>query len=211
MAVTRKLIKYSFILLLASSVFAGGDDRDEQGNVEEEIAAFEAQLEAELAQEAIEREIAEFEAEWAAQQAKLEAELFEAEWAAQQAKLEAELFEAEWAAQQAKLEEELFEAEWAAQQAKLEEELFEAEWAAQQAKLAEEIAAAEAAAVVAAHEACKHALDLKLSASNIALFHSALADGTLFNIGPQITSGTEFGSNRWDEYAECVSNYVNPF
>ena len=187
MAVTRKLIKYSFILLLASSVFAGGDDRDEQGNVEEEIAAFEAQLEAELAQEAIEREIAEFEAEWAAQQAKLEAELFEAEWAAQQAKLE--------------------------------EELFEAEWAAQQAILAAEIAAAEAAAVVAAHEACKHALDLKLTATNIALFHSALADGTLFNIGPQITSGTEFGANRWDEYAECVSNfnskysvvYVNPF
>jgi hypothetical protein len=54
-------------------------------------------------------------------------------------------------------------------------------------------------------------LDLKLSASNIALFHSALADGTLFNIGPQLTSGTEFTANRWDEYAECVSNYVNPF
>jgi len=205
MAVTRKLIKYSFILLLASSVFAGGDDRDEQGNVEEEIAAFEAQLEAELAQEAIEREIAEFEAEWAAQQAKLEAELFEAEWAAQQAKLEAELFEAEWAAQQAKLEAELFEAEWAAQQAKLEEELFEAEWAAQQAKLAEEIE-------LARYEECKAVLNL--SDSNIALFHSALAAGDMFSIGPQIAAGTEFTANRWDEYASCIGgvlDYKNPF
>jgi len=189
MAVTRKLIKYSFILLLASSVFAGGDDRDEQGNVEEEIAAFEAQLEAELAQEAIEREIAEFEAEWAAQQAKLEAELFEAEWAAQQAKLEAELFEAEWAAQQAKLE----------------EELFEAEWAAQQAKLAEEIE-------LARYEECKAVLNL--SDSNIALFHSALAAGDMFSIGPQIAAGTEFTANRWDEYASCIGgvlDYKNPF
>ena len=172
MAVTRKLIKYSFILLLASSVFAGGDDRDEQGNVEEEIAAFEAQLEAELAQEAIEREIAEFEAEWAAQQAKLEAELFEAEWAAQQAKLE--------------------------------EELFEAEWAAQQAKLAEEIE-------LARYEECKAVLNL--SDSNIALFKSALADGSLFSVGPQITSGTEFTANRWDDYASCIGalGYKNPF
>jgi rRNA pseudouridine-1189 N-methylase Emg1 (Nep1/Mra1 family) len=74
--VTRKLIKYSFILFLAASVFAGGDDRDEQSNIEEEIAAFEAQLEAELAaqemmaeivaEEALAKSLAEF-------QAKLEA------------------------------------------------------------------------------------------------------------------------------------------
>jgi len=61
----------------------------------------------------------------------------------------------------------------------------------------------------AAHEACKYSLNL--SESNIVLFKSALADGTLFNVGPQVSSGTEFTANRWDEYANCVSNYVNPF
>jgi len=267
MAVTRKLIKYLLVLFLATNVFAGGDDRDEQANIEEEIAAFEAQLEAELAaqdmmaeimteeerakrlaefqakleadkaaaakstaiyqarkqqeqiikdnqarlaQEAIEREIAEFEAE------------FEAEYAAQQAKLEAEKFEAEYAAQQAKLEAEKFEADYAAQQAKLEAEKFEADYAAQQAKLAEEKAAAAAAAAEAAelaafkaelarYEECKSVLDL--SDSNIALFKSALVDGSLFSVGPQITSGTEFTANRWDDYASCIGalGYKNPF
>ncbi|MDC0492644.1 hypothetical protein OAN85_05105, partial [Candidatus Pseudothioglobus singularis] len=61
----------------------------------------------------------------------------------------------------------------------------------------------------AAHEACKHALGL--TAANIALFESALADGTLFNKGPQSANGTEFGATRWDAYANCVTNYVNPF
>ena len=60
-----------------------------------------------------------------------------------------------------------------------------------------------------AHEACKYALGL--SDANIALFESALADGTLFNKGPQSSNGTEFGPSRWDAYANCVSNYVNPF
>ena len=60
-----------------------------------------------------------------------------------------------------------------------------------------------------AHEACKYALGL--SDANIALFESALADGTLFNKGPQSSNGTEFGATRWDAYANCVSNYVNPF
>ena len=74
---TRKLIKYLLVLFLATNVFAGGDDRDEQSNIEEEIAAFEAQLEAELAaqemmaeivaEEALAKSLAEF-------QAKLEAE-----------------------------------------------------------------------------------------------------------------------------------------
>ena len=61
----------------------------------------------------------------------------------------------------------------------------------------------------AAHEACKHALGL--TDANIALFESALADGTLFNKGPQSANGTEFGASRWDAYANCVTNYVNPF
>ena len=61
----------------------------------------------------------------------------------------------------------------------------------------------------AAHEACKYALNL--SDSNIKLFEEGLAAGNLFNIGPQVTNGTEFGSSRWDAYANCVDNYVNPF
>ena len=62
---------------------------------------------------------------------------------------------------------------------------------------------------VAINEECKAASNL--SESNVALFKSALADGTLFNVGPQSANGTEFGPNRWDAYANCVSNYVNPF
>ncbi len=57
MAVNRKLIKYLFILFIASNVFAGGDDREEQGNIEAEIAAFEAQLDAELAAQEMMAEI----------------------------------------------------------------------------------------------------------------------------------------------------------
>ena len=62
---------------------------------------------------------------------------------------------------------------------------------------------------VAINEVCKPASNL--SESNVELFKSALADGSLFNIGPQSSNGTEFGANRWDAYANCVSNYVNPF
>ena len=40
----------------------------------------------------------------------------------------------------------------------------------------------------AAHEACKAALNL--SAGNVALFKSALADGSLFNVGPLVSTGT---------------------
>ena len=172
-------------------------------------------MEAQLAQEAVEREIAEFEAEYDAQQAQLAIEKeiaeFEAEYEAQQKALRLAKFQADLEAERAAAAKST-----AIYQARLQQEqIIKDNQAKREAKLAEQKAAAEAAAaaaaVVAAHEACKHTLDLKLSASNIALFHSALADGTLFNIGPQITSGTEFTANRWDEYAECVSNYVNPF
>jgi len=52
-----------------------------------------------------------------------------------------------------------------------------------------------------------------LSDSNIALFKTALVAGNLFNVGPQITAGTEFTANRWDDYASCIGalNYKNPF
>ena len=102
-------------------------------------------------------------------------------------------------------------------QAKLEAEkaAAAAATAAYQAKVAaEKAAAAELAAFkaeLAAHEECKAAL--ALSDSNIALFKSALADGTLFSVGPQISAGTEFTANRWDDYASCIGalNYKNPF
>jgi len=102
-------------------------------------------------------------------------------------------------------------------QAKLEAEkaAAAASTAAYQAKFAEEkAAAAELAAFkaeLAAHEECKAALNL--SDSNIALFKTALAAGNLFSVGPQITAGTEFTANRWDDYASCIGalNYKNPF
>ena len=184
--------------------------------LEQELAAFEAQLEAELAQEAVEREIAEFEAEYEAQQALLMEQMaVEKELAAFEAKLEAELAAEEMMAE--------IEAEMAKQaaleafQQKLADEkaAAAASTAAYQAKVAaEKAAAAELAAFkaeLAAHEECKAAL--ALSDSNIALFKSALADGTLFSIGPQITAGTEFTANRWDDYASCIGalNYKNPF
>ena len=98
-------------------------------------------------------------------------------------------------------------------QAKLEAEkaAAAAATAAYQAKVAaEKAAAAELAAFkaeLAAHEECKAAL--ALSDSNIALFKSALADGTLFSIGPQIAAGTEFTANRWDKYITCVGSEGN--
>jgi colicin import membrane protein len=141
--------------------------------IEEELAAFEAQLAAELAAQAM--------------MAEIEEEM------ARQAALEAFL-----------------------QKLADEKAAAAASTAAYQASLAEQEVIGvivdeekEVVVTVAAHEACKYALNL--SESNIALFESALADGTLFNVGPQVSSGTEFTANRWDEYAKCVSNYVNPF
>ena len=172
--VVNQSIKFFTIFLLAFNVFAGGDDRDKEyyEALDEELAAFEAQLDAELAAQEMMAEIIADE-----ERAKRLAEF--------QAKLEAEKAAAA------------------------------ASTAAYQAKLAEEkAAAAELAAfkaVLAAHEECKTALNL--SDSNIALFKTALAAGNLFSVGPQITAGTEFTANRWDDYASCIGalNYKNPF
>ena len=57
---------------------------------------------------------------------------------------------------------------------------------------------------VAIHDFCK--VNLGLSDSNIALFKKALEGGYLGNVGPQVTNGTEFSSNRWDDYIECVGS-----
>ena len=141
--------------------------------------------------------------------------LLEAELAAFEAQLEAELAAAEMMAE---IEEEMARA--AALEAflqKLEDEkaAAAAATAAYRASLEDEVIGelvVEDEVIVVteeAHEACKYALGL--SDANIALFETALADGTLFNKGPQSSNGTEFGASRWDAYANCVSNYVNPF
>ena len=159
--VINNSIKFFVVFLMAFSVFAGGDDRDQAyyENLDEELAAFEAQLTEDLAN-----------------QAALEA--FQQKLADEKAAAAAST-------------------------------------AAYQAKVAaEKAAAAELAAFkaeLAAHEECKAAL--ALSDSNIALFKTALAAGNLFSVGPQITAGTEFTANRWDDYASCIGalNYKNPF
>ena len=206
--------------------------RMEQLAIEKELALFEAQLEAELAAAEMMAEIEEEMARAAALaafQQKLEDEraaaaaatqayrdsLLEAELAAFEAQLEAELAAAEMMAE---IEEEMARA--AALEAflqKLEDEkaAAAAATAAYRASLEDEVIGelvVEDEVIVVteeAHEACKYALGL--SDANIALFETALADGTLFNKGPQSSNGTEFGASRCDAYANCVSNYVNPF
>ena len=192
--------------------------------VEKEIAAFEAKLladeaavemmaeiEREMALAAFQQKLADEKAAAAAATAAYRDSLIEAELAAFEAQLEAEL-----AAQQmmAEIEREMA---LAAFQQKLEDEraAAAAATAAYRASLEDEVIGEivveeEVIEVTeAAHEACKYALGL--SDANIALFESALADGSLFNKGPQSSNGTEFGASRWDAYANCVSNYVNPF
>jgi len=193
--------------------------------LEKELAAFEAQLAAELASQEM---MAEIEAEMARQaaldafQAKLAAD--KAAAAASTAAYQDSLLDAEFAALEAQIR---AEADAAAMMAEIEREMALAAFlqnledekaaaaastAAYQASLADEEVVGVIEEVVvteAAHEACKYALGL--SDSNIALFKAALADGSLFNKGPQVSTGTEFTANRWDAYATCVSNYVNPF
>ncbi len=226
-------IKFFALLLLTLNVFGGGDTNQAYyENLDEELAAFEAQLEAELAAQEMMAEI-EREMALAAFQQKLEDERAAAAAATaayrEQLAIEQELaaFEAELAIEQelaafeAALEAALAaEAAAAEMMAEIEREMALADFLQ---KLEDEKAAAAAATAAyrasleeevievteAAHEACKHALGL--TEANIALFESALADGTLFNKGPQSSNGSEFGASRWDAYANCVSNYVNPF
>ena len=133
-------------------------------------------------------------------------ESLEKELAAFEAQLEAELAAQEMMAEM--IAEEELAKRLAEFQAQLEAEKAAAasSTAAYQAKVAEEKAAAAELAdfkvELAAHEECKVALNL--SDSNIALFKTALATGNLFSVGPQITAGTEFTANRWDEYASCI-------
>jgi len=57
---------------------------------------------------------------------------------------------------------------------------------------------------VAIHDFCK--VNLGLSDSNIELFKKALEGGYLGNVGPQVTNGTEFSANRWNDYIDCVGS-----
>ena len=57
---------------------------------------------------------------------------------------------------------------------------------------------------VAIHEFCQDTLNL--SDSNIELFKKALSGGYLGNVGPQVKYGTEFTANRWDKYITCVGS-----
>ena len=241
----NKSIKFFVVFLISFNVFAGGDDRDDTyyANLDEELAAFEAQVAAESASQEM---MAEIETEMVRQaaldafQQKLEDEKASAakSTAAYQSKrvnddkvaalIEELSLEKELAAFEAQVA-----AESAAQEMMAEIETEMARQAALDAflqKLADDKAAAAASTAAyqasleddevigvieevvvteAAHEACKYALNL--SESNVALFKSALADGSLFSVGPQSSNGTEFGASRWDAYANCVSNYVNPF
>ena len=244
-SVINKSIKFFVVFLISFNVFAGGDDRDDTyyANLDEELAAFEAQVAAESASQEM---MAEIETEMVRQaaldafQQKLEDEKAAAakSTAAYQSKrinddkvaalIEELSLEKELAAFEAQVA-----AELAAQEMMAEIETEMARQAALDAflqKLADDKAAAAASTAAyqasltddevigvieevvvteAAHEACKYALNL--SESNVALFKSALADGSLFSVGPQSSNGTEFGASRWDAYANCVSNYVNPF
>ena len=194
---------------------------DSEAAIKAKLAAAEmmAEIEAEMARaaalKAFQDKLAADKAAAAAATAAYRDALLEAELAAFEAKLEAELAAQEMMAE---IEEEMaraaalkaFQDKLAADKAAA-----AAATAAYRASLEDEVVGelvVEDEVIVvteAAHEACKHALGL--TDANIALFESALADGTLFNKGPQSANGTEFGASRWDAYANCVSNYVNPF
>ena len=188
----------------------------QQRLLEEELAEFEAQLEADLASDALDRELAEFEVQ-------LEEELFNqaalAEFLARLAE-ERAAAAASTAAYQAKVA-------YDARVAKIMEDLVrqlekEVEPDDYKSHLVEELIAKATAKLeeekfigaisgeivtVAIHEFCKDTLNL--SDSNIALFKKALAGGYLGNVGPQVKYGTEFTANRWDKYITCVGSLGN--
>ena len=183
---------------MAFSVFAGGDDRDQAyyENLDEELAAFEAQLAEDLANqaalEAFQQKLADEKAAAAASTAAYQAKV------AYDARIDKILQDLV-----VKLEEVMTPDDY---KSILVEELIEEATA----KLEEEkfIGAISGEIVtVAIHEFCKD--NLNLSDSNIELFKKALAGGYLGNVGPQIAAGTEFTANRWDKYITCVGSEGN--
>jgi len=181
--------------------------------IEQEIAAFEAKLAADLAEEALERELAEFETqleEELANQAALAeflAKLSE-ERAAASASTAAYQAKVAYDARVAKIMEDLVtQLEEVIEHDDYKSDLVEELIVQATAKLEREkfIGAISGEIVtVAIHEFCQDTLNL--SESNIALFKKALAGGYLGNVGPQVKYGTEFTANRWDKYITCVGS-----
>ena len=189
---------------MAFNVFAGGDDRDEAyyENLDQELAAFEAKL---LADQASDEMMAEIEREMAlaAFQQKLEDEraAAAASTAAYQSKI---LYDQRIT----KIQEDLL--------IKLDEFNLSSEFKPTIAnKLIEEAslklqdeeflgAISGEIVTVAIHDFCK--VNLGLSEKNIELFKIALTGGYLYNVGPEVTNGTEFSANRWQEYIDCVGS-----
>ena len=182
----NKSIKFFIVLLLSFNVFAGGDDRDDAyyANLDEELAAFEAQTAASLNADAL---MAEIEAE-NSRQAALDA--FQAKLADEKAAAAAST-----AAYQAKLASEAIEVEIDEFEAQLMEELLE------------ESTGIELTITGETHNLCRSTLGL--SEINIQLYNKALLGGYLGSIGPQVENGTEFSSTRWDNYIACISSLNN--
>ena len=202
----------------------------EQLAIEEELAAFEAELEAQLAAEAqaqaAEKEIALFEAkleaELAAQamMAEIEEEMARAAaLAAFQQKLEDEraAAAASTAAYKAKvayekrvlkiLEDLMIELEKFNLLGEYKSSIYDQLIAESMSKLEDEGFVGTISGEIvteAIHEYCK--VNLGLSESNIKLIKKALEGGYLGNVGPQVTNGTEFTANRWQKYIDCVGS-----
>ena len=184
--------------------------------IEQEIEAFEAKLAADLASDALDRELAEFEVqlkEELANQAALAKflEKLAEERAAAVASTAAYQAKVAYDARVAKIKEDLVrQLEEVVEPDDYKSHLVEELIAQATAKLEEEkfIGAISGEIVtVAIHEFCKDTLNL--SDSNIALFKKALAGGYLGNVGPQVKHGTEFTANRWDKYITCVGSLGN--
>jgi len=184
--------------------------------IEQEIEAFEAKLAADLASDALDRELAEFEVqlkEELANQAALAKflEKLAEERAAAVASTAAYQAKVAYDARVAKIKEDLVrQLEEVVEPDDYKSHLVEELIAQATAKLEEEkfIGAISGEIVtVAIHEFCKDTLNL--SDSNITLFKKALAGGYLGNVGPQVKHGTEFTANRWDKYITCVGSLGN--
>jgi len=152
--------------------------------LENELTAFEAQLEAQLTAQEM---LAEIEVEMA-RKASLEA--FQAKLADDKAAAAAST-----AAYQARLVSETIEREIDEFEAELMEELLE------------ESTGVEITITGETHNLCRSTLGL--SETNIQLFMKALSGNYLGSVGPQVENGTEFSSNRWDNYISCISSLNN--
>ena len=174
---------------------------------QEEIDAFEAQLEAELAaqemmveiiaEEALAKRLAEF-------QAKLEAEK-----AAAAASTAAYQSKQAYEAKVNKIMEDLArELELAKKLDEFKSQLAEELVAQATDKLEEEkVVGAISGEIVtiAGHESCKQTLNL--SDHNVELFKRSLAGDYLYNVGPLNKFGTEFSASRWEKYISCIGSY----